>query len=244
MRLPQHFAQLCFAAGIGGFGENHQHAAAPGFFRGRLQAAGEHFHAHGHGIVELGAECPLSQLGDGVLDQVGVGREILQLVDRVVEAHNGGFAGWPHDGLREENAGLACLGQKRLDARAGLNQNHHGDGIAAEIEMGDLLSYAVVRNLKIKGLQIVNHFTAAIAHSHRHTDQCYLDFDLGLSVLGRQLDFDPGFGTEWAGRGLGTCGNAGERQPEKQSNPYRRNPGHLDHLTVRTIVSLLPRECT
>jgi hypothetical protein len=101
LRLPQHFAQFCFAANIGSFGENHEHAAVPGFVPGRRWAAGEHFHADGHGIVELRSRCPFSQMRDGVFDQVAVGSEILQLVDGVVEAHHSGFTGWPHHGLRE-----------------------------------------------------------------------------------------------------------------------------------------------
>ena len=40
-------------------------------------------------------------MGNGVLDLVAIGGEILQLVDGVVEAHDGSFAGWPHYSLRE-----------------------------------------------------------------------------------------------------------------------------------------------
>jgi len=86
---------------------------------------------------------------DSILDQVAVRGEILELVNGVVEGHHGGFARWPHHGLREENAGFAHLRQEGSDARTGLDQNHQRDGVAREIEVGDLLGHAIVRNVKI-----------------------------------------------------------------------------------------------
>ncbi len=154
---------------------------------------------------------------DGVLEQVGVCGEILQLVDRVVEADHGGFAGRPHHGLREENAGFAHLRQEGFDARTCLEQDDHGERVAAEIEVGDPLSYAIVGNPKIAGLQIVNHFAAAIAHGHRRVYQSDPHFDLGLRVLGRLLDLGAGFRCNRPGRGLCAGGSVGQSQKKRQS---------------------------
>ena len=84
--------------------------------------------------------------------------------------------------------------------------------------MGDLLGYAIVRNLKIAGFQIVNHVAAAIAHGHRGVYQRDVHFDLRLRVLGRQLDCDSRFGRERAGGGLGPCENAGECKEKQQDS--------------------------
>jgi len=119
--------------------------------------------------------------------------------------------------LREENAGFAYFGQEGFDTRARLEQNHHGQRVAAEIEVGDPLSNAIVCNLKIAGLQIVNHFAAAIAYCHRGVYQRDPDFHLGLDVLGRQLDFDAGFGRERSRRRLCASQIACQSQKKRES---------------------------
>jgi len=83
--------------------------------------------------------------------------------------------------------------------------------------VGDLLCYAIVGNLEIVGLQIVNHVAMSIAHGHRRVHQCDLHFDLGLRVLGRHLDFDAGFGREGASRGL----RAGRHASQSQKSDSR-----------------------
>ena len=74
------------------------------------------------------------------------------------------------------------------------------------------MCYAIVGNLEIVGLQIVNHVAMSIAHGHRRVHQCDLHFDLGLRVLGRHLDFDAGFRREGARRGLRVGRHASQRE--------------------------------
>ena len=133
---------------------------------------------------------------DGVLDQVAVGGEILQLIDSIVEAHDGGFATGPHHGLREENTSLAHFGEKGRDPGTRLDQDHRRDGVAAQIEMGDLLCHPVIGNLKILGLQVVDHLAASIADGHRGVHQGDLHLDLWLSVPGRLLHGNAGLRRE------------------------------------------------
>ena len=54
--------------------------------------------------------------------------------------------------------------------------------------MRNLLRHAIIRNLKIPRLQVVNHFSAGIAHCHRRIHERDLHFDL-WHVLGRLLHF-------------------------------------------------------
>ncbi len=188
---------------------------APRLICSRLWPAGEHFHAHSHGIVEFRSRRPCSQVRDGVLDHVSVGREILQFVDRVVEAHHGRFTSRPHHSLREQNARFANLRHQGLDTRACLDQNHHGYWVAAEIEVGDLLSNAIIGNPKIFRFQIVNHLATAIAHRHRRVHQSDPHSYLGLRVLRGQLDFDAGLGSDGTGGGLRASGVARNSQKER-----------------------------
>src|SRR6266478_6116844 len=193
-------------------------------------------HTNGHGIEKLRARGAFCKVCDGILDQVRVGSEILQLVDPVVESDHGGFAGWPHDGVRKQNAGLAYLRQEGFDARARLDQNHHGYRIAAEIEVGYLLNNAVIRYLKIPGFQVVNHVAMGIAHRHGRVYERNSHFDLGLRIFGRQLDFDAGFGREWPGGRLSPSGNAWECQEKQQAYQCASDPRHFAHLAAQTEV--------
>ena len=174
-------------------------------------------------------------MGKGVLDPVAVRGEILQLVDGVVEAHSGGFSGWPHNGLREQNASLAHLRQERLDAGTGLEQDHQRERVTAKIEVRNPLSHAIVGNLKIARLQVVNHFAAAIAHRHRRVYQRNLHFDFGLRVLGRQLDFDAGFGRDGAGGSLRAAGNGSKSCKKRQSEGSGSGSDHADFLVRRDL---------
>ena len=51
LRLAEDFAELCAAAGVGGFGQNQHDTAAAGFVGCRLRLAAQHFDASGHGVV-------------------------------------------------------------------------------------------------------------------------------------------------------------------------------------------------
>ena len=57
----------------------------------------------------------------------------------------------------------------------------------------------------------------------------------------RQLDAVSGRALQRAWRRLGMRGSAGERKREKQNDQSRKNPRHLDHLTVRTMVRAATR---
>ncbi len=181
------------------------------------RAVRKHFHGDGHGVVEFRAGRAWSQMSEAVFDQVCVGGEVLKLVYGVVEAHHGGFTGWPHDGLGEENAGLAYLGKEGFDAGTGLEQDDNGDWIAAKIEVGNPLGYAVVGDLEIAGFQIVDHFAAAIAHGHGHIYQRHPHFDRGLADRRWLLDFDSGFRRKRTDRSLRAGKSFSQRQQKSQS---------------------------
>src|SRR5260370_20189771 len=70
--------------------------------------------------------------------------------------------------------------------------------------MGDLLCHAVIGNLKILGLQVVDHLPASIADGHRGVHQRDLHLHLWLSVPGRLLHANAGLRRATSGGTRGT----------------------------------------
>jgi hypothetical protein len=174
------FAQFCGAADVDGFGDDHEDAASWNLIGGRLRARAEHFDSGGHGVVEFRAVDAGGNLRDGAFDLVGAGSEILELVDLRVEGHDGGFAARSEDSLREEDAGFADFRQQRRDTGTIFDQDDHGDGLGADVEVGDGLQDAVIGDAKIFGVQIVDHLAFIVADDHGGVDQGDLDLYRGL----------------------------------------------------------------
>src|SRR5690242_6976744 len=175
-------------------------------------------------------------MSDRVLDSIRAAREVLELVHGVVEGHHCCFASRSHHGLREEDSSLAQLRQHRLDARTGLDQNHHRDGVAAEVEVRNLLSNAVVRNLEIPGFQIVNHLPAAISNGYRRVYERNPHSDGGFCCRRRLLDFAARFWWKRSGGSLCARRGASKSQCEPKSHPFGCDPSHFAHLSASTQV--------
>src|SRR6476660_2369298 len=143
---------------------------------------------------------------DGAVALVGIAGEVLELIDRIVEADDGCLRIGAHDGLREKDAGLSHLRQECSDAGARLYKDHERERIATHVKVRDFLTYAIVGDVKILDVESVDHLTLGITNGDGRVDEGYADADFRLPR--RLLDGSARLRRNRSGRRLGgqrTC---------------------------------------
>src|SRR5579859_1650844 len=140
--------------------------------------------------------------------------EALQDVYRVVETDDGSFGVGTHYLFAEEYAGFAELRDKRVHTGAGLDENDDGNGIAADLKVGDFLRDAVVCDDEILLLEIVNHGAVRIALGDWRIDEGDACGDFCESFGRSGLNFGSWLGLHGAFGSLGEERAGGERGEE------------------------------
>jgi hypothetical protein len=156
---------------------------------------------------------------EGVFDLIRVGSELLQFIDGIVEANDGGFSRRAHYDLREYDCSLANLRKHHLDARTGFRENHDGERIATHVEMQDTLWHSVVGYAKVVGVQGVDHLTLGVVHRDGGVYKSNADADLRLRR--GLLHGGAGLGRDGSGWRLACAGADGGKDAEQgqSTNP-------------------------
>jgi len=152
-----------------------------------LRAVLQHANRLFGGVDHVGGIAAGVDLAHRQGDLVGVGSELLQGADAMIESHHRGFALIAQNQRVHHVADLVNIGQHLLHRRVGLHQDHHRDRLIGHVHM-DILFLLVVHQVKLVWLQAVDEIAVAVVDQHRRQDVLHHDPDaeVGCLFLGRR----------------------------------------------------------